>query len=332
MQRFDDRRIIITGAGSGIGQATVARLLEEGGTVVAFDVSESGLAATAAAAEDAGTGKRLTTTVLDVSDEVTVGNEVAAAINTLDGLDVLVNVAAIQLCAHTHEHTLHDWNTTLAINLTGTFLMTRAALPALIDSRRGVVVNFTSTAATFAHPYMAAYAASKGGIMALTHSLALEYSKQGLRAVNIQPGGVSTALANSTLDKMPEGYDLGLWTKQTPMLHGRESEILGDPSAVAGYGRVRRRSVHHRHRDPRRRRCARLTPRHGRRGCAHDYVVTRTDSSTTGRSPVRTASTIEFVSAEQPRNRPRSECAARCCASRRSRHDPCASAVHCTLV
>jgi NAD(P)-dependent dehydrogenase (short-subunit alcohol dehydrogenase family) len=233
MQRFDDRRIIITGAGSGIGQATVARLLEEGGTVVAFDVSETGLAATAAAAEDAGTGKRLTTTVLDVSDEVAVGNEVAAAINTLDGLDVLVNVAAIQLCAHTHEHTLHDWNTTLAINLTGTFLMTRAALPALIDSRRGVVVNFTSTAATFAHPYMAAYAASKGGIMALTHSLALEYSKQGLRAVNIQPGGVSTALANSTLDKMPEGYDLGLWTKQTPMLHGRESEILGDPSAVA---------------------------------------------------------------------------------------------------
>ena len=55
MQRFDDRRIIITGAGSGIGQATVARLLEEGGTVVAFDVSENGLAATAAAAEDAGT-------------------------------------------------------------------------------------------------------------------------------------------------------------------------------------------------------------------------------------------------------------------------------------
>jgi NAD(P)-dependent dehydrogenase (short-subunit alcohol dehydrogenase family) len=69
MQRFDNRRIIITGAGSGIGQATVARLLDEGGTVVAYDVSEDGLAATAAAADDAGTGKRLTTAVLDVSSE-----------------------------------------------------------------------------------------------------------------------------------------------------------------------------------------------------------------------------------------------------------------------
>jgi NAD(P)-dependent dehydrogenase (short-subunit alcohol dehydrogenase family) len=233
VERFDNRRIIVTGAGSGIGQATVARLLDEGAAVVAYDVSSEGLAATTAAAEEAGTAKRLTTAVLDVSDEVAVGNAVSAAIKDLHGLDVLVNAAAIQLCAHTHEHTLRDWDRTLAVNLTGTFLMIRTALPALIDSGRGVVVNFTSTAASFAHPYMAAYAASKGGVLALTHSLALEYSKQGLRAVNIQPGGVSTALANSTLDKMPAGYDLGLWAKQTPLLHGTTSEILGDPSSVA---------------------------------------------------------------------------------------------------
>lgn len=233
VQRFDDGRIIITGAGSGIGQATVARLLDEGGTVVACDVSESGLATTAAAAEDAGTAKRLTTTVLDVSSEAEVVDEVNAAVNELGGLDVLVNAAAIQLCAHTHEHTLDDWNRTLAVNLTGTFLMTRTALPTLLASGRGVVVNFTSTAASFAHPYMAAYAASKGGVLALTHALALEYSKRGLRAVNIQPGGVATSLALATLDKMPKGYDLGLWTKQTPLLHGTENDILGDPSAVA---------------------------------------------------------------------------------------------------
>ena len=233
MDRFTDRRVIVTGAGSGIGAATVARLLDEGATVVACDVSAEGLAHTTTAAEEADIAERLSTTVLDVSDEVAVGDAVSRAINDLRGLDVLVNAAAIQICAHTHEHTLHDWNRTLAINLTGTFLMTRAALPALIDSGKGVVVNFTSTAATFAHPYMAAYAASKGGVLALTHSLALEYSKQGLRAVNIQPGGVSTALANSTLDKMPEGYDLGLWSKQTPLLHGETSEILGDPSSVA---------------------------------------------------------------------------------------------------
>lgn len=233
MERFTDRRVIVTGAGSGIGAATVGRLLEEGGTVVGFDVSADGLAATAAAADDAGTGKRLTTAVLDVSSEEAVSTAIATAVTDLGGLDVVVNAAAIQRCAHTHEHTLADWNATLAVNLTGTFLMTRQALPALLESGRGVVVNFTSTAASFAHPYMAAYAASKGGVLAFTHALALEYSKQGLRAVNIQPGGVATALALSTLDKMPDGYDLGLWAKQTPLLHGQDNEILGDPSAVA---------------------------------------------------------------------------------------------------
>ena len=233
MQRFDDRKIIVTGAGSGIGAATVARLLNEGGTVMGFDVNEHGLAATAAAADRTAHAERLSTAVVDVSSEGAVNRSVAEAIAELGGLDVLVNAAAIQRCAHTHEHTLADWNATLAVNLTGTFLMTRQALPALLSSGRGVVVNFTSTAASFAHPYMAAYAASKAGVLAFTHSLALEYSKQGLRAVNIQPGGVATALALSTLDKMPQGYDLGLWAKQTPLLHGTENEILGDPAAVA---------------------------------------------------------------------------------------------------
>lgn len=233
MERFSDRRAIVTGAGSGICAATVARLLDEGASVAAFDISAAGLAATTADAEDAGTAKRLTTAVVDISVEDDVIAAVDAAVTEMGGLEALINVAAIQTCSHTHETSLDEWNRTLAVNLTGTFLMTRQALPALLKSGRGVVVNFTSTAASFAHPYMAAYAASKGGILSFTHSLALEYSKQGLRAVNIQPGGVSTALANSTLEKMPQGYDLGLWAKQTPLIHGIDNEILGDPSAVA---------------------------------------------------------------------------------------------------
>ncbi len=233
IDRFTDRRVIITGAGSGIGAATVARRLDEGATVAAFDISVEGLKATAAAADEAGTAKRLTTGVLDISREDDVIAKVDAAVADLGGLDVLVNVAGMQTCSHTHETTLEDWNRTLAVNLTGTFLMTRQALPALLQSGRGVVINFTSTSATYAHPYMAAYAASKGGVLSFTHSLALEYSKQGLRAVNIQPGGIATTLANSTLDKMPEGYDIGLWGKQTPLLHGQDNPILGDASAVA---------------------------------------------------------------------------------------------------
>lgn len=230
MPRFEGRKIILTGAGSGIGQATAARLLDEGGAVWGFDISAEGLTATERAADERGTAEQLTTSVLDVSSEDDVIRDVNTAIDELGGLDVLVNVAAIQISAPTHEHTLETWNRTLAINLTGTFLMTRQALPALCESGGGVVVNFTSTAAQFAHPYMAAYNASKGAILAFTHGIALEYASKNVRAVNIQPGGISTPLANRTLDIMPDGFDPALWTKQRPLL---ESGGLGDPSNVA---------------------------------------------------------------------------------------------------
>jgi NAD(P)-dependent dehydrogenase (short-subunit alcohol dehydrogenase family) len=230
MQRFADRRAIVTGAGSGIGQATVARLLDEGGRVVAFDVSAEGLALTTKAAEAAGCADRLSTAVLDISDERAVQVGVDAAVGALGGLEVLVNAAGVQRCAHTHEHSLEDWNWTLAVNLTGTFLMTRQALPGLCDSGRGVVVNFSSTSAQFAHPYMAAYAASKGAIQAFTHCLALEYAGKGVRAVSIQPGGISTGMANRTMELMPEGFDVRLWAKQRPLLGGG---TLADPATVA---------------------------------------------------------------------------------------------------
>lgn len=226
MQRFADRRVIVTGAASGIGRATVVRLLDEGATVHAFDVVADGLEGL----RDDLKSDRLATGVLDISDEAAVAAGVDGAIDAMGGLDVLVNAAGMQICAHTHETTLADWNRTLAVNLTGTFLMTRQALPALCDSGRGVVVNFSSTSAQFAHPYMAAYAASKGGIQALTHSLALEYASKGLRAVNLQPGGVSTGMANRTIDIMPKGWDPKLWVKQVPTLNGG---ALADPSAVA---------------------------------------------------------------------------------------------------
>ncbi|WP_219419211.1 SDR family NAD(P)-dependent oxidoreductase [Pseudonocardia nigra] len=191
MLRFDGRKVIVTGAGSGIGQATVARLLDEGATVVAADVSADGLATTAKGAEAAGTDGRLRTAVLDISDEPAVAETVRTAVDDLGGLDVLVNAAGIIRGGHTHEFDLQTWNLVLSVNLTGTFLMTRAALPALLESPRGgVLVNFSSTSASFAHPYLAAYSASKGGILSFTHAIAMEYSKQNLRAVSIVPGGI----------------------------------------------------------------------------------------------------------------------------------------------
>ncbi|WP_157216770.1 SDR family NAD(P)-dependent oxidoreductase [Flavisphingomonas formosensis] len=227
LRRFDDRKILITGAGSGIGQATVARLLEEGGTVIATDISEAGLAVTRERAKEAGDGDRLSTVAADVASEDAVRGAIGGAIRDLGGLDVVVNAAGILRACHTHEMTLDFWNKLLAVNLTGTFLVTREALPALLASGRGVVVNFSSTSATFAHPYMAAYAATKGGIQSFTHAIALEYAKQGLRAVSVQPGSIRSGMSDDP--GVPADGDWSLFAKMSPAL----AQGFAPPSVVA---------------------------------------------------------------------------------------------------
>lgn len=228
MNRFDNKRVLISGAGSGIGQATVARILEEGGTVVAADISEAGLELTRAAAVTAGHGDRLTVVTVDISKEDSVRQQIGSAITALGGLDVLVNAAGILRSERTHEMSLDFWNTVIGVNLTGTFLMTREALPALLESGSGVVVNFSSTSATFAHPYMAAYAASKGGIQSFTHALALEYSKQGLRAVAVAPGSIASGMTSDP--GFPADIDYTLLGKLLPAI----GDGFAPPSAVAG--------------------------------------------------------------------------------------------------
>ncbi|WP_405362354.1 SDR family oxidoreductase [Kitasatospora sp. NBC_00085] len=228
MERFSGRNVLITGGGSGIGQATVHRILAEGGRVVAVDVNEDGLKATLDRAAAAGTADRLTITVLDISDEAAVRTGVAGAVAGLGGLDVLVNAAGILRSSHTHETTLEFWNKLITVNLTGTFLMTREALPALLTGGKGVVVNFSSTSATFAHPYMAAYAATKGGIQSFTHAIASEYSKQGLRAVCVAPGSIDSGMTNNP--GLPADADFSLLAKLSPAL----GQGFAGPETVAG--------------------------------------------------------------------------------------------------
>jgi NAD(P)-dependent dehydrogenase (short-subunit alcohol dehydrogenase family) len=129
---------------------------------------------------------------------------------------------------HTHEFALDTWQRIIAVNLTGTFLTTRAALPALLAAR-GVVVNFSSTAARFGHPYLAAYSASKGGIDAFTHTLAVEYGKQGLRAVALQPGSIDSGITRATADDLPRDADWALFGRLMPLL----GKGMADPEVVA---------------------------------------------------------------------------------------------------
>lgn len=237
MKRLDDRRILVTGAASGIGQATALRLLDEGAMVVAADVAAAGLAETRAQASAAGSADRLTTLEIDVGDEQSVVDGVGSAVETLGGLDSLVNAAGVLRAAHTHEMGLQLWNRIIGVNLTGTFLMVREALPALLANASSAIVNFSSTSAAFAHPYMAAYAASKGGIQSFTHALALEYGKQGLRAVSVAPGSIKSGITEATAGYLPPDSDWSLLAKLSPVLPTTlksSGAPMADPAVVAG--------------------------------------------------------------------------------------------------
>lgn len=236
ISRYTDRRVLITGGGSGIGQACVLRILDEGGHVVATDISEAGLADTA----DKAQSDRLSTLVMDVGDEASVRTGLAEAVRLLGGLDTLVNVAGILRSARLEQTTLADFEQVLRVNLVGTFLVTREAIPALRTGNGPAVVNFSSTSAQFGHPYMSAYAASKGGILSMTHTLALEFAKDGIRFNCVQPGSISSGMTDGTGQSrqsvgpgLPDDADYGLFSRLQPLLAIDGGAMFADPSAVA---------------------------------------------------------------------------------------------------
>ncbi len=232
MERFEGRAAIVTGAASGIGRATLIRLVAEGAQALAVDLSEDALElATVAANQAAGSGGTAVAHPADISDEAAVAATVSGAVERFGRLDALCNIAGIMRTAHTHDHPLDVWEEVLRVNLTGTFLMCRAALPHLLESR-GAIVNCSSTSATFGHPWMAAYAASKGGVAALTSTLAVEYAKAGLRVNAIAPGSVETGITQAIT--FPEGIDASLFPRiMSPIGPGRPESVASVVAMLA---------------------------------------------------------------------------------------------------
>jgi len=197
MDRFSDRVAIVTGAASGIGRATAIRLAAEGAKVLACDITAEALdEAVIEAHKTAADGAEVVAQIVDISDEAQTSAAIEAAISRWGRIDALANIAGMLKTVRTHECDLATWNRILEVNLTGTFLMTRAALPHLINSK-GAIVNAASTSSFFGHPWMAAYASSKGAIAAFTYTLAVEYSQDGVRVNAVAPGSVSTGITDN---------------------------------------------------------------------------------------------------------------------------------------
>ena len=196
--------MIVTGTASGIGQALSTRFAEEGATVVCADFNEE--LGRESAAKIAADGGDVSFERLDVADHDACGALVAKVVADHGKLDVLANVAGILQFGHTTELSIDEWNRTIAVNLTGMFNMIKPSLPHLLTSG-GNIVNVASSAGVQGQAYSAAYSASKGGVILLTKSLAVEYAGKGLRVNAVCPGSVDTPLvANMKFPDEIEGF------------------------------------------------------------------------------------------------------------------------------
>ena len=203
---------MVTGAAAGIGKASAERIASEGGRVVCTDIHGEAVEATAKEIRTSG-GEALGLAG-DVSDPRDVEKIIQATVSEYGQIDSLCNIAGILHFDNTLDLELDKWNRILKVNLTGTFLMCQAALPHLLDGG-GSIVNMASTAGLAGHPWTAAYSASKGGVLALTSTLAVEYGKQGVRANSVCPGSVKTAMHDQFV--LPDGADVKLLERIMPL-------------------------------------------------------------------------------------------------------------------
>jgi len=191
--------VLVTGGASGIGRAVVARFAAAGDRVVAVGRDAAKLELLAAELHSGGAGP-LETLVYDVTEE----DAVAAAFAAAGPLDVLVNNAGFAASAPLEQTTLESWQRHLAVNATGAFLCTRAALPAMRERGRGAIVTVASTAGRIGAPYTAAYAASKHAAVGLMRAVAAEVAGTEIRVNAVCPSFVETPMTERSVERIAE--------------------------------------------------------------------------------------------------------------------------------
>lgn len=223
MRRFEGKVAFVTGAAAGIGRATALRLASEGASLYLIDRAREGVEETAKLCE--AKGAAVVATGCDVTKEDEVRAAVAACVDRFGRLDALCNIAGIILLQHFEKLTLEQFRRVLDVNLVGTFIVCQAALPHLLASR-GAIVNTSSTSALAGLPYGAAYGTSKGGVSALTRTIAVEFGKRGLRCNAVNPGSIQTAMSGDGI--LPGDADMRLVARTMSL-----SKPMG-PEVVAG--------------------------------------------------------------------------------------------------
>src|SRR3546814_6190909 len=233
--RLKDKVVIVTGAASGLGAAQARVFAREGAKVMLADISDRGADNAAAIQADGGKAEFVR---LDVSDSESWKAAVAATLAAFGSLTSLSNTAGIIHYAGVEDETIEGWNRIIAINQTGVLLGMQAALPALVASGNGAIVNVSSLIALIAAPAAISYSASKSALRMMSRVTAMEYVKKGVRVNTIVPGAMQTPMqANVTAEadawqrsKLPMG-DLG---EPEAIAYGATSLLYDEAKYVTG--------------------------------------------------------------------------------------------------
>ena len=218
MSRLATKVAIITGAASGIGLGIAHLFVKEGAKVVFSDINKSGKAAADTA------GKNAIFIECDIFNTESVKNLVTKTVQAFGTIDILINNAGILHQKPISETSDEDWNAVIDTNLKGPFLLTREVLPTFEKKRKGKIVNIASIAGIIGYENLSAYCASKGGIIAMTRSLALEFAPKNINVNCICPGAIMTGMT-----KVIEENETML--KQTLM--SIPAARIGDPIDIA---------------------------------------------------------------------------------------------------
>jgi NAD(P)-dependent dehydrogenase (short-subunit alcohol dehydrogenase family) len=218
MGRLAGRKAIITGAASGIGAASARAFAAEGAQVLAVDLDQAALEAALA-----GCGARLL--ACSVAEDGAAEAVVAEAAGAFGGLDILFNNAGVASSVLTADLSDAEWDRVIGVNLRAVFRLCRAAIPHLIQSPAGRIINTSSVMAEGTDFGLSAYCASKAGVAGLTRTLALELGKWGVTANYLMPGAIRTGMTAPLWDARPELADV--WAKKSVLRR------LGAPDDLA---------------------------------------------------------------------------------------------------
>jgi NAD(P)-dependent dehydrogenase (short-subunit alcohol dehydrogenase family) len=218
--KFKDKIVLVTGASSGIGQATAKSFIEQGATVFGFGRNKDGLEAVEGLLPCPG----------DITNHAELENYIKFIVDRHGSIDVLVNNAGFSYYSRHTESSLEEWRTTMAVNLEGYYVMAKLVVPSMIEKGSGRIVNVSSIQAIASEPSVGAYAASKGGIISWTRALAVDLAEYGILVNVVAPGCIRTGMSIiNGIDETTTEYFQEWYVRQRKIPLAR----VGQPEEVA---------------------------------------------------------------------------------------------------